>query len=447
MVNQMTKEEVYRLLCEAKGNDTLGFFVGAGFSKALLGKKACSWKELLRKSACSLDLDEGIVDKGNPFPQVASEICKKYEETQSCTFEEAQRQLKSTIASTVNVPLDRNTQEKWKGYLSEVSPSWVVTTNYDLILERLYGEKALSINALDGYIKIKDTIPIYHIHGSIVDFSQIVISNEDYTSTLRLSDYRRARLPFLFKESTVLLIGYSLNDLNVLSALDYSQYIYSNSAPNYKNQIIQLVHKPKSKIKEPYISKDGIIVFEIGDIETFFANLVSYYLKYRGTIGKKKKRIYLLNSKFMLLDEQLVNYFIVDTKKRLKIICEISELEMEFRYIYPNYVLFLRHVFNNLWNNAHMENAFAEYAVILKVLLDIIYNINYDDVPMLFKDYVMQEFEKIASHIGPYRGQSYKAYDLWQEERNNIPQEFINWFNESDQYSFTKSKNLLDKIK
>lgn len=62
-------------------------------------------------------------------------------------------------------------------------------------------------------------IPIYHIHGVCNIPDSIVITNEDYAYMFRPNDYRQARLPFLMKESLVIMIGYALGDLNVITAV------------------------------------------------------------------------------------------------------------------------------------------------------------------------------------------------------------------------------------
>lgn len=68
------------------------------------------------------------------------------------------------------------------------------------------------------------------------------IHNEDYISMFRPGDYRQVRLPFLMKESTVLMVGYGFGDINVISAVDWSRNVYQNIIETCDTDIIQLLY-------------------------------------------------------------------------------------------------------------------------------------------------------------------------------------------------------------
>ena len=228
---KISREKVFESICKATRMDTLGLFVGSGFSKALMmshpHSKTYSWAELLQKAADDMEITRKILEEGKPYPEVASVLCQEYVKLKNVSYQEAERTLKFKIAELVNVVPTKVVVDEYEEIFKRLNPNWIVTTNYDFIIEQILHEKAFPINPRDSYLKTKDFTPIYHIHGSISDPESIVITNEDYTHTLRISDYRHARLPFLIKESTVLMIGYSMNDLNVLSAVDYSKNVYS----------------------------------------------------------------------------------------------------------------------------------------------------------------------------------------------------------------------------
>lgn len=114
-------------------------------------------------------------------------------------------------------------------------------------LESILAGKSITIGPCDSFIKIKDITPIYHIHGIINDPENIVLTNEDYVSLFRPSDYRQARLPFLIKKSTVLMLGYSLNDINVISSVDLANNVYKNINNYHESNIIQVVWEQNPK--------------------------------------------------------------------------------------------------------------------------------------------------------------------------------------------------------
>lgn len=431
MNSGMKREKVFESICKATRANTLGLFIGSGFTKALFQdnplQTAYTWSELLAFSCKELDVDSALLSQGKPYPEVATNICRNYAKKNSVSIAEAERELKFSIAKLVDISPSEEKITEYGVYFKRMSPNWIVTTNYDSMIEKILKEKAFSINPNDSYIKTKDFTPVYHIHGSRTDPCSIVVTNEDYTRTLRLSDYRHVRLPFLLKESTVLMIGYSLNDLNVLSAVDYSKNVYTNISSAYETPIIQLLHR-SAPIEDPYIGENGIIIQEISDLSEFFSEYLSYEGKYRSQIGKRTNEVNRLVEKFNNADDAMINKLIDDQNYRLEIIKSIRNVDYEFWYVYPGYTAFLNRALGILWTRARTLYAFEQYEKILALLLDIIENINYSRVPESFIDFLVDSFDELAPRIGNELGQSWKASELWDERKRDIPQDFCNEF-------------------
>lgn len=443
----ITREDVFETICKAARSNTLGLFVGSGFTKAVLNDnsyhKAYDWKELLKESCERMGIVRDVFNDGMPYPQIASTICHEYVQAQSVSLKDAERKLKMTIADLVNASPSKNTLTEYEEYFKELIPNWIVTTNYDSIIEQILHEKAFLINPKDSFIKTKDFIPVYHIHGSITDPESIVITNEDYTQTLRVSDYRHARLPFLIKESTVLMVGYSLNDLNVLSAVDYSQNVYTNVSATFETPIIQLLYK-KYPNQEPYID-NNIIIQEIGDLSDYLSELIDYIKRYKSIIGKKSNEVKKLLEFFTNANENDLSTFISNKNNRQRIFNTIKSIDFEFWYIYPSYMAFLNKSFGILWDKAHVQNAFSYYRDILDLLLDIIENIDYEKVPFSLLEYLIEQFKEISYSIGNTAGQSWAAKNLWDNRCHSIPEEFINELNKhlTDDFDAIRIEELL----
>jgi len=424
----LSREDVFETICKAARSNTLGLFIGSGFTKAVLNNnrfhKAYDWKELLKKSCERMGVLRDVFNEGMPYPQIASTICHEYVRVQNVSLKDAERKLKMTIANLVNASPAKNVLSEYEEYFKELIPNWIVTTNYDSIIEQILHEKAFLINPKDSFIKTKDFIPVYHIHGSITDPESIVITNEDYTQTLRVSDYRHARLPFLIKESTVLMVGYSLNDLNVLSAVDYSQNVYTNVSATFETPIIQLLYKEYPN-QEPY-TNNNIIIQEIGELSDYLSELIDYIKRYKSIIGKKANDVKKLLEFFTNADESEISTFIDNKSNRQEIFKTIKSIDFEFWYIYPSYMAFLNKSFSVLWDKAHMQNAFSFYRDIWDLLLDIIESIDYEKVPFSFLEYLIEQFKEISPAIGKSAGQSWVAKDMWDKRCQDIPDEFVN---------------------
>lgn len=443
----ISREDVFETICKAARSNTLGLFIGSGFTKAVLKNstehKAYDWKELLKESCSRMGIDRDVFNEGMPYPQIASTICYEYVRMQNVSLKDAERKLKMTIANLVNAAPSKKVLSKYEEYFKELIPNWIVTTNYDSIIEQILHEKAFLINPKDSFIKTQNLIPVYHIHGSITDPESIVITNEDYTQTLRASDYRHARLPFLIKESTVLMVGYSLNDLNVLSAVDYSQNVYTNVSASFENPIIQLLYKQSPK-QDPY-TNNNIIIQEIADLSEYFSELINYIKRYKRFIGKKANEVNKLIEFFTNADAENINTFIVNKDNRKEIFNTIKSVDYEFWYIYPSYMAFLNKSFAILWDKAHVQNAFNYYENILDLLLDIIENIDYEKVPFSLLEYLTIQFKEISYYIGDNPGQSWATKNLWDRRCNDIPEEFINELNKhlTDDFDAIRIRGLL----
>ena len=155
----ITKDDVFEIICKAARSDTLGLFVGSGFTKAVLKdgvQKAYDWKELLVESCDRMEIVRDVFNDGMPYPQIASTICHEYVKAQTVSLKDAERKLKMTIADLVNASPQKNTLVEYEDYFKELIPNWIVTTNYDLIIEQILHEKAFLINPKDSFIKTKE---------------------------------------------------------------------------------------------------------------------------------------------------------------------------------------------------------------------------------------------------------------------------------------------------
>ena len=242
------------------------------------------------------------------------------------------------------------------------------------------------------------------------------------------------------------MIGYSLNDLNVLSAVDYSKNVYNNDMP-YDTPIIQLLRKEFPN-NEPYYSDNGIIVQEISDLSEFLSEYLAYEKRYRSKIGRTTKQVNELVEKFTTAGDSVTESFIRSSAYRLEYIKQISELDQEFWYIYSSYTAFLNKCFGVLWNRASAYNAFDEYNNILLLLIDVIKSINYDNVPASFIEYVVGQFADVAYYVGNEIGKSFSAHNTWLNQKDSIPNQFINEYTKrrKDEFKYQCGLKLIEDI-
>src|SRR5690606_37386099 len=189
---------------------------------------------------------------------------------------------------------EKQQRETYGKILRDIAPGWIITTNYDLIIECLLTGKCLSLGPSDQLISPQNLIPIYHLHGIRTNPDSIIISQEDYISLFRPNQYRQQKLSLSIKESTTLIIGYGLGDVNVLTAVDWTKNVYSNQRINYPHEIIQLLFTDNPK-GEPYRDRNDILIIEFKDLKTILTEIAELILEERNLEIENDKKLDALN--------------------------------------------------------------------------------------------------------------------------------------------------------
>ena len=382
-----------------------------------------SWAELLNKICEEYEIEEDLFVKGNTYPLIASKIMEIVQEKSECSLSESTRRVKFSIAKLVNQNPGEMVVKKYNQYFNNINPSWIVTTNYDNILEEVIGPMAYPILPGQLFYNTKNILPVYHIHGSILDSQSIVITNEDYAKTMRPSDYRHARLPILLKESTVLMIGYAIGDLNVISAIDYSKNVYTGNC-HVENSIIQLAYTENPK--DFCYEKEGIIIYEIDSIESFFNELTDHISRYKSSIGKMTKSVDRKQEEFISSSNEFVNKFDSNTDNyRIETIKFIYSLESSYWYIYTSFISLIQRTLDKNMEGAKYQYQFQFYDYYLVILLDLIVNIDVNKTPIIFITYLIEKLDFIAPYVGDSMGQSFAAYETWKNRMNSINKDFV----------------------
>lgn len=422
-MENLNRQDVLNLICHASMIDNLGMIIGAGFTKALTENKTMDWISLLKYLCKEMGVNYENLEGSKP--EMASQICRSVSKIKDCDNNESINMVKKCAVNAINNTYPSNDLiNEYKKIFNVINPNWIVTTNYDLNLESILSGKSISIGPRDCFFKVKDIIPIYHIHGIINDPENIVLTNEDYVSLFRPGDYRQTRLPFLIKESTVLMLGYSLNDINVVSSLDLANNVYKNINNNHDTNIIQVIRKNNPKI-EPYRDGTGVIIIETDELINFFNELISAYNFKNVNIQKKREKVMNKIDFFQNATEKEYNNFIDNQQNRIEIISFVASLNLEYQYIYPAYINFLEKVDNILYERSRPNGAFNAYNEKLKVILDILKNINLNKTPYIFVRFIFSKLDSLSPFIGRNLGQSYNAANTWDQEAEQLPKDIL----------------------
>ncbi|GFZ30106.1 hypothetical protein CSC2_06320 [Clostridium zeae] len=451
MSESLTKEMVLEKLFNSYNYGNLGMFVGAGFSKAAIGdviQPALNWFELIKETSekLSLEFPEGEKLIGISLPELSTVLCKQLSKVEKISYEEAKSKFKSTICDLSSWLPDEDNIKFFRNIFDNIKPDWIVTTNYDLVLESILTGISKSLGPSNYLSAPRNVIPIYHIHGTRLDCDSIIITQDDYIPLFRPNEYRQSKLAMTIRESTTLVLGYSLGDMNVLSALDWSKNIYTIEN-EYPYEIIQAVWTSNPK-DDPYIDENGNIIIEISDLKKFLEELNTNLLERKKEYDIKVKDLNELIGKLEIDDPELVDRFMNEQKFRIDLLKQASDFEYHMIY---SYIEFLTRCINKVRQTTTYIN-FDKCHDCLTILLDVVINYEYKKMsPILFR-MIAEVLNEVLYHVSKknnllYLGYSWKATNTWHNRKVEIPQETINQlYNYSDQNSLWVLNNFMKSI-
>jgi len=423
----VSKKHVFKFIADSSIYGNLGFFIGAGLPMAILNNDsetvALSWKQLIAQCAELFGIEFHVLNlEGRSYPEIASELCRRIAAKDDIAFGCACAKLKRTIADVTSWYLDAGIRTEFQHYFEALDPSWVITTNYDTVVEGVLTGRGYSLGPSDQITSPKGFIPVYHLHGIRTDPDSIIITQEDYTGLFRPNQYRQQKLPLILKESVTLLIGYNLGDFNVLTAVDWSRNVFVNQTVNHPHDIIQFYYNPKAPKKSPYRDINSIVIVEFDDLAALLKELSDTITQYRLRHERYLKKIEQTRRELQNPTHETAVQFIDDSKYRITIL-RLFAANSNI-YISAFLELFFKCV-ELFKKRARPTRAFHAYAEFLTVLIDIMVNVKIMQMPHALIASIAENLNAIARYIGTSYGQSYEAEKIWCERQSEIQGELL----------------------
>lgn len=443
-----TREQVLEFIFESSIYGNLGLFIGAGFSKAVLNnnyeKIALSWGELLKKASEKLEVDYNKIPKeGSGYPEIASYICKRHSIDSGTDYDQSLKKLKIEIAALTSWYPELEQREKYSEYLGWLSPSWIITTNYDMVIESLLLGKSIPLEPNDSLSSPKSIVPVYHLHGLRTNPESIVITQEDYISLFRPNEYRQIKLALTIKESTTVLLGYGLGDVNVLTALDWSKNVFSYEKENYPNDIIQIIRNSSPK-ESPYRDEHGVIIIETSDLSEFAEEFNKVRIIETKKKERERKKLTQLEEMLTNPDKDTIDLFIDDDSIRKKTLATLSKFSID---LISGFISFLDKCIDETWERSRANGAFEGYNKNLIIILDILLAFPLDKFPPALFQVVAQSLHRVGAYVGKNSGQSWDAYKTWEKRKVELSTELVDELkNISAQHGYHYVANLVKNL-
>ncbi|MBD3352783.1 MAG: hypothetical protein GF364_14945, partial [Candidatus Lokiarchaeota archaeon] len=271
--------EIPKKIIEAKQEDRLVIFIGAGISR-LVGCQ--SWEELKQNFILELFNSEEIdLDKRKVLEEMetlkAISICRTIIADNNILL----RKILEKACNYKNSENDYYNEDTIYDIISRFE-AFCITTNWDKYFDKNYGfyynDRILYKLEHFSYREIRDyKRKLFHIHGSIRSIKSMVLTITDYIELYKKQDV----LDFIrniFNENTVLFMGYGLKEMEILRSLTSS---FSEDKQHFLLKGFTQSETTLRSLEEKFYEKMGIklIGFDstngFKEIESFLKNWLS----------------------------------------------------------------------------------------------------------------------------------------------------------------------------
>jgi hypothetical protein len=415
------REEVFEFLYSSSRYGNLGLFIGAGFSMAVLNSDAdgpaLGWGMLLKEVAKKMKVDlEAISRTGDSYPQLASALCAEYAKIKEIEYEAAVRVLKSAICVATAWFPQNPERGRFAAYLNEMFPAWIVTSNYDQVLECLLSGKSQSLGPNDAFSWRRGAVPIIHLHGIRTASDDLIITQEDYVKLFRPADYRQIRLALSMRESALCLLGYGLGDVNVLTALDWSTHVYEREISDYPHDVIQVLRTDKPQ-GVPHRSKEGVVILEVSELAEFFDEYLTIARDLKEVQDDSDKTLLKIGRIFRKADESSVKKFIENDVWRRQLLEVLSAFSLD---LVEHFESFLQVCFGETRRRSGKTGAFGAYATDLEITLDLLTAFSLKEFPPALLPIAAENLNRLANYIGTGKGDSWAANSIWAKRKSEL---------------------------
>ena len=251
-------------------------FVGSGLSRRYLGLE--DWKGLLTRFAITGKPFEFYSSSADGNLAQAAELLaidfNKYwweaEEYHNNVERYKDKAIHSNSALKIEIsnylkdlnkiyPSDEYSQEL--SLLSNLNVDGIITTNWDMHLEKLFPEYKVYIGQEQLLFSNHQQLnEIYKIHGCASVPNSLVLTQKDYCDFKSKNTYLAAKLITIFMEHPIVFLGYSLSDENIQSLLSSIALCIGQGNIEKLRKNFIFVQRSKGEEKKEEISKSFFVL-------------------------------------------------------------------------------------------------------------------------------------------------------------------------------------------
>ena len=269
-------EKDIKNIVTASQNNKLVFFIGAGFSKLSETEslKIPSWEELINELKEDLN-----ISNESDFLKIAQLYFLKFGE------HEYENKIKSSIKDL--------TPSKFHKNLFDLNPHYIITTNWDNLIEKTAQEKGLAYDLICSDADLAHSQldkKIIKMHG---DFQQhnFVFKEDDYLQYSQNFPLIENYIKGIFSTCTIVFLGYSYSDYNLKQIVSWITRISKATPKKY------LLQGKFDLAQNKYLENHGISLLTPFTQDLSYERLYKSFFEDLNTIIKPEKIILkLVNS-------------------------------------------------------------------------------------------------------------------------------------------------------
>lgn len=277
-------EKDIKNIITASQNNKLVFFIGAGFSKLSETKllKIPSWEELIN------ELKEDLkISNESDFLKIAQLYFLKFGE------HDYENKVKSSIKDLAPSKFHKN--------LFDLNPHYIITTNWDNLIENTAQEKGLAYDLICSDADLAHSQldkKIIKMHGSFQQHN-FVFKEDDYLQYSQNFPLIENYIKGIFSTCTIVFLGYSYSDYNLKQIVSWITRI-SKATP--KKYLLQGEFDVAQNI---YLENHGISLLSPIERDLSYGRLYESFFEDLSTAIKPEKLIVkLVNSVKNLVDTE-----------------------------------------------------------------------------------------------------------------------------------------------
>ncbi|WP_318400888.1 SIR2 family NAD-dependent protein deacylase [Photobacterium leiognathi] len=388
-------------------SNSLCFFVGTGFSMHVTDGNAPNWLSLLKDATSGVEGGNELIEQLFPDnkPIMSLEECASVIQAKMHTQDKC---LHAEIAKIINGLKITDNKLKAFDFIRKHTNVKYITTNYDGLIETQILKGIPSTSFSIGYPIHRQSkgVHVYHVHGSIKYPKKMVVTADDYFRFINSPDYFSHKVETLFQENSVVIIGYSLGDINFKSILNKHR---SNRHHDINRQhLFYLSRSPVDQhIKDYYDRVYGLRVIDNLGIDEFFQCLEDTYNVVKPDVNLFKDFLYpVING-----DASLTDSYLKKNDSFFEIIAMLTANGIIVSH--PTVVEFLADVLERKRVLTTANGAWGQYVHLAGWLIHIGSIMDIKDTPLeeTYLNAVKRSFNTMSK--GMVMGCSWHAFNKW----------------------------------